>query len=234
MEQLVKYKFRAKTLLSFLLIWALLASAHIFFFTVYARGTYLELGSRLAWREGVYYAPRGRILDKDGKVLAWSERYFDVFLDSEPALPSRRELLYGELKKILGDYSLTWQDNRFLLVKGVAPSKIFDLDKLGNLFPELKIESRVERRCVDYPKVKRFIGNTEFIDGRLVGCEGLELKFDQLLGGTDGMYLVMLDRNRDWVNGTWQLKKEAKPGEDIRLSCSLKDILKNENQGQVL
>ena len=66
-------------LLILLLVWSACASGALLYYSVYARERYLKAGQRLALRRGDFQATRGRILDRNGVSLAWSERYFDFY-----------------------------------------------------------------------------------------------------------------------------------------------------------
>jgi cell division protein FtsI/penicillin-binding protein 2 len=101
----------------------------------------------------------------------------------------------------------------------------------------LKIVPRLERRYVDYPEVRKVLGKVGIRDGKYHGIEGVEQEYDSELIGEDGIYVVMLDRYRNWIPGTWKLKAEMQPGKDVKLENSLEDIIKmqkKKNEGNDL
>ncbi|OGV45575.1 MAG: hypothetical protein A2017_12230 [Lentisphaerae bacterium GWF2_44_16] len=212
-------------------MWAFMASAALFYYTVYDREIYVQLGNRLAWRQGTFPAVRGKIIDKDNLILAWTEKYFDLYLLKKPDGRARREHFYTELKRILGAFTQTGDGEIKLLKKGLQPEKIMELDKLLRVYPELRIVPRFERRCIDYPEVRAFVGKTETKDGRTVGISGVELMYNRELNGTDGLYNVMVDRNENWIKGTWSLKRNATTGHDLLLELSLEEIRKEHADG---
>jgi len=219
-----KYGFRAKALLSLLVTWAVVVTAHVFYYTVYARDSYLAEGDKLAMRKGIIPSIRGKILDKNGLELAWTEKYFDLYLNNEPEIYLRKTSLLAALEKILGNpVNLAKDAERLLVKKNLDPETLLKLEPLLSEYPEIKIIQRFERRCVDYPDVKALIGKVELKDARLHGYSGLEMAYDEALYGRDGSYTVMIDRNGNWMKGSWKL--EAEPNSyDIRLEKSLEEL----------
>jgi penicillin-binding protein 2 len=222
------FKLQAARLLWCILIWAVLASCWFFYYSVFARQKYIELGNKIAVRQGTYYAGRGRILDKNDRVLAWSEKYFDLYLMSSEDDPNIRSMVVCKVAEIFPDAALhRVKDSNFLLKREISPEKILALEPLLTKFPDLKIFPRTERRVVDYAEVRNYIGRVEFKDGNQLGVSGIEKDYDNILAGTCGIYEVMLDRHKNWVQGTWLLKRKAVPGNDVKLDVSLEEIKNN-------
>jgi penicillin-binding protein 2 len=222
------FKLQAARLLWCILIWAVLASCWFFYYSVFARQKYIELGNKIAVRQGTYYAGRGRILDKNDRVLAWSEKYFDLYLMSSEDDPNIRSMVVCKVAEIFPDAALhRVKDSDFLLKREISPEKILALEPLLTKFPDLKIFPRTERRVVDYAEVRNYIGRVEFKDGNQLGVSGIEKDYDNILAGTCGIYEVMLDRHKNWVQGTWLLKRKAVPGNDVKLDVSLEEIKNN-------
>lgn len=222
------FRFRAKILLALLALWGALASFKLFYYTVYARQKYLRMGSRLAWREGGIPAGRGRILDKNKVPLAWNEKFFDLWLADKVPAYCEKELLM-RLKEIfpsLGDKTLNLSNTSKALIKNLTPEQILSLNDLLNAYPFLKIMPRVERRRIDYPEIKRFLGETSQKDGMITGVSGIEAKFNDKLSGQEGAYIVMLDSKGRWIRGTWTLLKKPEPGSDLTLEKSYGELLK--------
>jgi cell division protein FtsI/penicillin-binding protein 2 len=221
-----RYKSRAACLLWLVLLWAVVAVAFHCYYAIVAREKYLKAGNRIAMRHGTYDGGRGRILDRLGRALAWSERRFDLFLFK---LPEDKEILNNmmeRIKKVLPDSGcFRMKETYFLVQRDIQPDKILELEPLLNMFPDLKILPRVERRVVDYPEIRSLIGKTKFNDGIQTGISGVELDKNSELSGTEGQYEVMLDRHKNWVRNTWQLIKKAAPGKDIKLSLTLEELI---------
>lgn len=221
-----KLKSRTKTILVLLCIWAVIVTVRLFYYTVYARDYYLEKGNRIAWRRGVIPAARGRILTRNGLLLAWTERYYDLFIEDCFHEISLHKFMFKELKKVFPDLQLESMRANACVRKGLTPSELSDLSKIISSFSRLRILPRFERRYVDYPQVREFLGTVELVNGRLQGIKGVEYDYDSYLSGIDGTYLVMLDRNGDWIPGTWETKDDMIPGRDLILEYSLEEIIK--------
>jgi cell division protein FtsI/penicillin-binding protein 2 len=223
------FKKRASLLLWGVLVWAILATCWLFYYSVFARQKYIELGNKIAVRQGVYYAGRGRILDKNDRVLAWSEKYFDLYLMSSEDDPNIRSMTLRKVTEILPDAALhRVKDSNFLLKREISPEKIIALEPLLTKFPDVKIFPRNERKVIDYSEVRNYIGRVESSEGNQHGVNGIEKEFDSVLAGTAGIYEVMLDRHKNWVPGTWLLKRKAQSGNDIKLDISFEEIKNNE------
>ena len=226
------FKNRNRIIIAVFIIWAFFITFRLFYYTSYSREYYLEEGNRNAWRNGTIPAARGRILDKNGLPLAWTRRHHDLVVEVYPDLCRANSALVNELKgKIHG---LTPDEKKEKYVKkGLSPSEISSLRDYTTKYRGVKIVPRLERRYVDYPEVRKFLGKVDTYNGRYYGLDGVEKKYDSELNGTDGIYIVMLDRYRNWIPGTWKLKTEMQPGKDVMLENSLEDIIsmqKNNNE----
>ena len=221
------FRIRSRTVLFLLILWAGLASAILFHYSVSARGKYLDMGDKLAWKEGTIPAPRGRIFDKDGKALAWTEKYFDLFLISAKNMNIQRENeILSELAGLLISEPRKIDEETVLLKKNLSPEEIVLLDMMVSKYPELKIMPRNERRYIDYSRVRTILGNVRLEDGRMSGNSGLEHKYDKALSGSEGFYVVMLDKQGNWVRGTWKLLRKPRPGNDLILEKSVEELKK--------
>ncbi len=215
------FRYRAGILLFFLLAWSCLAGARLFYYSVYARSDYIAKGSRLAWRQGNMPARRGKIMDKNKRVLAWNERYFDLFLTTELAA-DKQEAMFAELKKNISDISRPEASGKdVLLKKALTPEDIVAVSELRRFYPALKVSSRLDRRYVDYSRIRKFLGSVRNNNGVFTGMSGIEAKRNDTLSGVPGAYIVMLDRKGEWIRGTWKLLKEPVPGSDVILDKTL-------------
>ena len=223
------FKIRSRSVLFLLIAWAALVSVMLFHYSVGARGIYLEMGDKLAWKEGIIPACRGRILDKNGKAIAWTEKYFDLLLCGTKKMDVERENeILGEVSALLTVDPRKINNESILLKRNLSPEEIVMLDMMTNKFPELKIIPRDERRCIDYNRVRSLVGNVKTEDGQMNGLTGLEHKYDTTLSGSDGVYVVMLDKQGNWIRGTWKVLRKPRPGKDLILEKSIEE-LKKEN-----
>jgi cell division protein FtsI/penicillin-binding protein 2 len=217
------FKNRNRIIITVFIIWAFFITFRLFYYTSYSREYYLEAGNKNAWRNGTIPAARGRILDKNGLPLAWTQRYYDLVVDVYPDLCRSNSVLLNELNgKIHG--LLPDEKREKYVKKGLSPSDMLFLRDYMEKYRGVKIIPRLERRYVDYPEVRKVLGKVDMHDGRYYGLGGAEQEYDSELNGTDGIYVVMLDRYRKWIPGTWKLKTEMQPGKDVMLENSLEDI----------
>jgi cell division protein FtsI/penicillin-binding protein 2 len=221
------FKKQADIIILCLAAWAVVCIAVFFYYAVIARTEYIRLGNRIASRELLYYPERSKILDKNGVVLAWSEKYYDLYYNNLTGTPKRVEIIYEKVKKIFPHVQKpSVNDVHAIMLRALQPRQILALEKAIYLFQELQIEPRIERKVVDYPEIRTYVGNVKFEKGRLIGVSGLEKTYNEVLSGSPGRYRIMLDRNKNWIKNSGKSIKLAISGKDIKLNLSLEEILK--------
>ena len=222
-----KFKKQAHTIILLLTVWAIICIAMFFYYAVIAKKKYIKLGNKLAQRELSYYPERSRIIDKNGIVLAWSEKHYDLYYNNLTDSPVRARLIYKIIKNILPEAKKPHKETvHSMMFRSLQPKQILALEHSIYLFQELQISPRVERKVVNYPKVQSQIGQVRFIKGRLVGRSGFEKLYDKTLNGTPGKYRIMLDRNKNWIKNSGKSIMMATPGKDVRLKLTLEEIRK--------
>ena len=187
-------------------------------------------------------APRGKILDRDGRVIVDNHSSFSLIL-------SRENLKQEHLKPIAEGLNLNYDDlvarlRRFrnrptyepiIIKEELTPSELafVDAHRDPETFPELEL-IHAQRRL--YPKdgvaahVIGYVGevseaelNTaEFIEyeqGDVVGKQGIERYYNKHLMGIDGQRQVIVDNRGKERQGFGT--KEAIPGKDLRLTIDL-------------
>ncbi len=220
------FKLRLIILLIILLSWGGTTAGALFYYSVLHRDKYLALGNRLALREGSYAAPRGRLLDRNGTPLAWTEKYFDLYLVNPQVEQVTHEVLIKEVREVVPDCEPeTVDETTWLLKLNLSPLQMVGLERLLRSYPELKIRPRLERIVVDYPEIRKLIGLVVYDGEAMKGVSGVEKEYDRELAGTPGRYEVMLDRRRNWIPGTWKLLVSAAAGEDVHLKFSVDEIV---------
>lgn len=224
-----KFSLRAKILLSFLLTWAAVAAAHVFYYSTLQKEDLNAEGESLAWREGSIPAIRGRILDRQGVALAWTELHHDLKLVRQPVKASRRDALAKALAELpfkTARIQKTSGKEGLVLKTSLTPDQIAVCEKALCEFQELDIVPRLERRVIDYPEVKRLLGRAVTKDGqgRLAGMDGEERLLDGRLAGSEGRFKVMLDKNGHWVDGTLKILEQPRVGEDISIAYTVQEI----------
>ena len=219
------FKKRVNIVVLTLMAWTTICTISFFYYSVIARGEYLKLGNKLARRELSYYPERGRILDKNGVVLAWSEKYYDLYFNNLTESPTRVALIYKRVVKLTPEAQKPKPGKMHsIMLRALKPEQILALEQLIYLFQELQVSPRIERKVVDYPEVRAKIGKVKYISGRLVGISGYEKKFNRLLSGTPGKFKVMLDRNKNWIKNSGKSIKMATPAKDLILPYSIEEI----------
>ncbi|MFA7184133.1 MAG: hypothetical protein WC082_04535 [Victivallales bacterium] len=222
-----KFKKRADIIVLSLASWAVICIAMFFYYAVIARDNYIYLGNKLAQRDLSYYPERAKIIDKNGVVLAWSEKYFDLYYNNLTDSPERLNLIYQAVKKVIPKAVRPSPDKmQSMILRSLRPPQILNLEELIYLYQELQITPRLERKVVDYPKVRVLVGQVKFVKGRLVGISGLEKKYDTVLSGAPGKYQIMLDRNKNWIKNSGRSINMAVPGKDVKLDSSVEEIRK--------
>jgi len=191
-------------------------------------------------------APRGKILDRDGRVIVDNQPAFSVML-------SRENLRMEHIDVIAAGLNLDADDIRTRLKRFASRPKYYplilkqDLDpselafveshRDRNTFPELELEQSPRRL---YPRgglaghVIGYVGEVsdqelnsaefaKYTQGDFVGQAGLERQYNDLLKGVDGQKRVVVDslgRERP-LDQSGTSDKEATPGQTLQLSLDL-------------
>jgi len=226
-----KFKKQVDIVILLLTFWAVMCTAMFFYYAVIAKNKYIKLGNKLARRELSYYPVRSKILDKNGIVLSWSEKYYDLYYNNLTDSPARVKLIYARVKKLLPKAREPHVESvQSIMFRALQPEQLLALEELIYLFPELQITPRNERKVVDYPQIRSQIGQVRFISGRLVGINGFEKLYNKVLNGTPGKYRIMLDRNKNWIRNSGKSIRMAVPGKDVRLQLTIEEIRKRRKQ----
>jgi cell division protein FtsI (penicillin-binding protein 3) len=196
-----------------------------------ARAVYLQVidqdflarqGDARILREVKLSANRGMVLDRNGEPLAVSTPVDTVWAD--PRKLAQRPQDFARLAKAL-DRDPQWLarrvtsnlDREFVyLVRHMRPVDAAKVKALG--IPGVDT-LREYRRYYPHGEVTgHLLGFTNVDD---VGQEGLELSFDQWLGGQPGAKRVMRDREGRTIEDIERIKA-PRPGQDLRTSIDLR------------
>jgi penicillin-binding protein 2 len=205
-----------------------------------------ESNSQLAERNSIktipVLAPRGKLLDRDGRVIVDNESAYTLLLTRENLKPEHVDPIARGLH--LDPEDLRARLKRFqsrpkyvpLMVKqDLSPSEISFVDshRDANTFPEMELIHN-QRRL--YPRdglaahVIGYVGEVsdqelnssefaKYAQGEIVGKAGIERQYNELLTGVDGQRRVVVDslgRERDVLEST-----EATPGGSLQLTLDL-------------
>ncbi len=196
-----------------------------------ARSIYLQVidqdflarqGDARILREVKLSANRGMVLDRNGEPLAVSTPVDTVWAD--PRKLAQQPQDFARLAKAL-DRDKQWLarrvtsnlDREFVyLVRHMRPADAAKVKALG--IPGVDT-LREYRRYYPHGEVTgHLLGFTNVDD---VGQEGLELSFDQWLGGQPGAKRVMRDREGRTIEDIERIKA-PRPGQDLRTSIDLR------------
>lgn len=181
----------------------------------------LNRADRIASKIRFIPGRRGKICDRNGTVLVWSELYFDLCMREDPpgTLNEDEEVM---LKKLLPDIQL--ENPSKVLKSHLKPKELETLAPLLGTSVPLEIRRRYERLIIRSDAVRRLAGKTELHDGILCGTSGWELKYELQLRGVPGRYSIMFDRYQHFIPGTFKLLSPPAAGKDICLPETLEEI----------
>jgi len=209
---------------------------------------YQERAERNSIKSIPVLAPRGKILDRDGRVIVDSHSSFSLFL-------TREDLKMEHLKPIADGLSLDYDDlvarvRRFqtrgapqyepIMIKDeLTPAELAFVEshKDPDTFPELEV-IHVQRRL--YPRdglaahAIGYVGEVSeselnmpefarFHQGDLIGKDGIEREYNDILMGVNGQRRVEVDSfgNQRRLPEDEDKDKEAIPGKNLELTIDL-------------
>lgn len=204
---------------------------------------YLDQAERNRIRNLPVIAPRGRILDRDGRLLADNFPAFSVLLlrDSVAALSPQRakgiaeglQLDREELRHTLERTASLPRFQPVLLKQAATLEDIAFVESHRVEYPELDL-IQVQQRL--YPKHQAaaallgYVGEVSeemiakagspYKPGDVVGKFGVEGEYNQILSGRDGMRRVVVNSRGQEV-GILSTPIDAHPGNDLRLTIDL-------------
>lgn len=214
---------RLTLLMVFLCAWAVVIVARLGQLMLFPGERLLAGIHRDAWVEGEIPAPRGCILDRSGRPLAWSTRHFSLSwqVPSDPVV-AREEW------SILNRYGIVGHPEETAAVEGLCGKQITlksDLSaqdvagvaRLRRSVPGLDMKSWTTRHYWNDPALQPRLGSVQTVDGHQVGVSGAEKHDEPLLAGRPGRYRVMVDKDGKWIPETWQKTADVCPGYDVYL-----------------
>jgi len=237
-EELVQRVPRLQLLFTALLV----VIGSFYWFAQVVRGDYYrELADNNRTRSEAVPAPRGLVLDRDGKLLAENAPSYNLTMDASRSLDPARALAFvaGVLDEPVADLERLHAarygqpgDQTLLLAENLTLTEVARLAAFELEFPEFEIEAghrRLYRHGGQTAHVLGYVGQVsaaeleereaELSAGNLVGKRGVERAFDRMLRGTDGEQVRIVDsrgRTRDQFT-----REPARPGRDLELTLDL-------------
>ncbi|MBI4910708.1 MAG: penicillin-binding protein 2 [Acidobacteria bacterium] len=223
----------------------------VFLFLIYGfwdlqiqyREYYLEAADRNRIKSLPVLAPRGKILDRDGRVIVDNHASYSLMLSRETLKPSHLKPIaegldidYEELQAKLARFDRTRPKYQPVVIKEeLSPADLAFVEshRDSQTFPEMEL---VESHTRVYPKdgvaahVAGYVGEISDAElnsdqfgrnkpGDVVGKAGIERHYNDLLTGEEGQRRVMVDNqgNERQVLGF----KPAVPGKSLHLTIDL-------------
>ncbi len=200
---------------------------------------YSEAAERNRIKSTPILAARGKILDRDGRVIVDNKASYSLLLNRDeikwehlPAIAESLQIDFGELSKKIRHMG---SQPQIIIKDQLTRDEIAWIESHQdvNTYPEMQLIRSWRRQ---YPQdgfaahVMGYVGEIseaelnapQFIDyhqGDIIGKDGLEREYDAQLRGVDGQQRVLVDnmgRERQVEN-----QQQAVPGKDLRTTIDL-------------
>jgi penicillin-binding protein 2 len=184
--------------------------------------------------------PRGRILDRDGRVIVDNHSSFSLLLARESAKEEHmRPIAQGldlDYNDLVARVKRARSQPKYITVTikdELSPADLAFVDSHHDFFPELVLIQTPRRLYPQNGMMAHVIGYTgeiseeeldapefaKYNQGEVVGKFGIEKQYNDTLMGVDGQRQVVVD-NRGQVRQTLAIKK-AVEGKDLQLTIDL-------------
>jgi len=200
---------------------------------------YSEAAERNRIKSTPLLAARGKILDRDGRVIVDNKASYSLLLNRDeikwehlPAIASALQLDYGELA---GMIRRTGARPQIIVKDQLTRDEIAWIESHHDIsaYPEMQLIRSWRRQYPQDGFAAHVVGYVseigeaeldapQFIDyhqGDLIGKDGLEREYDRTLRGVDGQQRVLVDnlgRERQM-----EATQDAIPGKDLKTSLDL-------------
>lgn len=193
-------------------------------------------------------APRGRITDREGTLLADNLFIADITLgrasltEAGPDSTLDRLIAWFDLprektlRRLHRQLDRPRSRRRLVLVPNASPARIAAVEERGRQLPGVRVESRPRRRYIYGPLFAHMIGHvgevTEadldttrnsygYRQGDIIGKQGVEMAFESHLRGMSGVKLEEVNASGRIVGREAVWLREVQSGADVKLSISL-------------
>jgi penicillin-binding protein 2 len=184
--------------------------------------------------------PRGRILDRDGRVIVDNHSSFSLILAREQAkeehlrpIAQGLDLDYTDLAAKVARMRRQPKYLPIVVKHELTPADVAFVESHHDFFPELVLIQSQRRQYPQNGMLSHVTGYTgeiseqeldlpefaKYEPGTVVGKFGIEKQYNDMLMGVDGQRQVIVD-NRGQVRQTIGIKP-AEPGRDIQLTIDL-------------
>ncbi|MGO8817607.1 MAG: penicillin-binding protein 2 [Terriglobia bacterium] len=203
---------------------------------------YADLADRNRIRNLPIIAPRGRILDREGRVLADNFPAFSVLLMRESAAilsPDRiagiarglqldpvelratleRTASLPRFQPVLLKQAATLEDISFLESHRVEYPELDLIQVQQRLYPKLQVGAAMLGYVGEVPEEMIAKLGSSYKPGDVIGKFGVEAEYNQVLAGRDGMRRVVVNSRGQEVGVLSTINAQA--GNDLRLTIDL-------------
>jgi penicillin-binding protein 2 len=203
---------------------------------------YSEAADRNRIKSQPILAPRGKILDRDGRVIVDNRSSYSLLLSREHLkndhirpIALGLNMDYGQLESRLERFRSRPKYESIIIKSELTPGEVafVEAHRDPETFPEMEL-IRAQRRL--YPTeglgahVIGYVGEIsedelnepqfiQYDQGAVIGKAGLEREYNKSLMGVDGQRQVVVD-NRGQVRDVLGVK-EATPGQNLQLTLDL-------------
>lgn len=186
-------------------------------------------------------APRGRILDRDGRVIVDNHASFSLILARDSLkeehlrpIAQGLDLDYADLAAQVRKLKLAPKYVPIVVKQELTPADLAFVDSHHDFFRELELIPSQRRLYPQNGMMAHVIGYTgqvsekeldlpeyaKYNQGDIVGKFGIEGEYNDWLTGINGQRQVVVD-NRGQVRGKPLKEKPAVPGKDLQLTIDL-------------
>ncbi|HTS25137.1 MAG TPA: penicillin-binding protein 2 [Bryobacteraceae bacterium] len=186
-------------------------------------------------------APRGRILDRDGRVIVDNHASFSLILRRDSLkeehlrpIAQGLDLEYNDLAAQVRKVKLAPKYVPIVVKQELTEADLAFVDSHRDFFPELELIPSQRRLYPQNGMMAHLIGYTgqiseeeldapefaKYNQGDIVGKFGIERQYNDWLTGVNGQSQVVVD-NRGQVRGRPLKEKEAVAGKDLQLTIDL-------------
>ncbi len=203
---------------------------------------YQDLAERNRIRSLPVIAPRGRIMDRDGRVLADNFPAFSVLLMRESVAALSPERIAGiaqglqldpeelrhtlertatlpRFQPVLLKQAATLEDISFLESHRVEYPELDLIQVQQRLYPKLQVAAALLGYVGEVPEEMIAKLGSSYRPGDVVGKFGVEGEYNQILSGHDGMRRVVVNSRGQEMGVLSTIN--ALPGNDLRLTIDL-------------
>jgi len=203
---------------------------------------YNERAERNRIRALPVIAPRGKILDRDGRTIVDNHSSWSVLLSRENLktehlheIADGLHLDYDDLMKKIGRYKNRPKYEPIIVKEELTPAELAFVEshRDPDTFPEMELITSQRRLYPENGILSHVIGYTgeiseseldvpeyaKYNQGQIIGKTGIEKQYNDTLMGVDGERQSVVD-NRGREREVLGIK-EAKPGHNVQLSIDL-------------